>query len=113
MPAEIDTMRLLEDIDGKFAEADRKRADGLSAVHAKIEDHAREARENLGEFRSETTAALGSISVKLGQHETRIKAIESARADEASRTDGWWKTAAGVVLGGGWLWHFFGWGSEK
>lgn len=109
MPAEIDTMRLLEHIDSKFADADRKRAEGLSVVHAKIDDHAREARESLGEFRAETTAALGSLSVEMGKHATRIGAIESSRAGEASRVDGWWKTAAAIVFGGGGLATFLEW----
>lgn len=109
MPAEIDTMRLLEHIDGKFAEADRKRADGLAIVHAKIDDHAREARESLGEFRFETTAALGGLAIELGKHETRIGAIESGRAGEKSRVDGWMKTGAAAVLGGGSLWTFLEW----
>lgn len=101
MPADIDTMRLLEHIDGKFAEADRKRAEGLSIVHAKIDDHAREARESLGEFRSETTAALGTLSVEIGKHDTRIEAIEAKASAEATRADGWWKTGAAIVFGGG------------
>ncbi len=101
MSAEIDTMRLLEHIDSKFADADRKRADGLAIVHAKIDDHAREARESLAEFSRETTAALGGLSVRVGQHETRIGAIEARKASEATRADGWWKAGATVVLGGG------------
>ena len=109
MPAEIDTMRLLEHIDTKFADADRKRADGLAIVHAKIDDHAREARESLGEFRAETTAAMGALSVEIGKHATRIGAIESSRAGEAARSDGWWKTFAAIVLGGGGLATLFVW----
>ena len=109
MPAEIDTMRLLEHIDSKFAEADRKRATGLEIVHAKIDDHAREARESLGEFRAETTAALGSLSVELGKHETRIGAIEGKASAEKARADGWWKTGATIVLGGGGITAFLEW----
>lgn len=109
MPAEIDTMRLLEHIDSKFADADRKRADGLAIVHAKIDDHAREARESLGEFRSETTAALGTLSVEIGKHDTRIGAIESKASAQATRADGWWKTGATVVLGGGGFATFLEW----
>lgn len=101
MPAEIDTLKLLGHIDSKFAESDAKRSASLDLVHKKIDDHAREARESLGEFRTETTAALGSLSVELGKHDLRIGSIEAAaRADDA-RTDGWWKTGATIVLGGG------------
>ncbi len=103
MPAEIDTMRLLEHIDTKFADADRKRADGLAIVHAKIDDHAREARESLSEFRTETTAALGTLSVELGKHDLRIGSIERGKAAAETRADGWWKTGASILLGGGGL----------
>lgn len=103
MPAEIDTMRLIEHLDAKFAEADRKRGASLEVVHRKIDDHAKEARQSLGEFRTETTAALGQLSVEIGKHDTRIEAIESGASSEKARADGWWKTGATIVLGGGGL----------
>lgn len=103
MPAEIDTLKLMEHIDRKFDDADRKRSDGLAVVHAKIDDHAREARESFDGFRTETTAALGALSVQLGKHDTRIGSIESKASAEKVRADGWWKTGATIVLGGGGL----------
>lgn len=98
-----DTMKLIEHIDRKFEDADRKRAQGLEVVHRKIDDHATEARESLNAFRSETTAALGGLSVELGKHDLRIDSIESKASAEATRADGWWKTGATIVLGGGGL----------
>lgn len=109
MPAEIDTLKLLEHIDRKFKDADDKRSAGLTAVHEKIDDHANEARASLAAFSETTTSALGKIAVELGKHETRIDAIETARSGEATRSDGWWKTGATIVLGGGGLAAFMRW----
>ena len=109
MPAEIDTMKLIEHIDRKFEDADRKRADGLSVVHRKLDDNSQQARDSLDAFRTETTAALGGIGVQLGKHELRLDSIESKAANEDSRADGWWKTGAAVVLGGGGLHALLEW----
>lgn len=101
MTPEIDTMQLIEHIDRKFEDADRKRADGLAVVHRKIDDHAREARESFDAFRGETTSALGSLAVEIGKHAERIGSIENKASAEKARSDGWWKTGATIVLGGG------------
>lgn len=103
MTPEIDTKWLIAHIDKKFEDADKKRASGLEIVHKKIDDHAREARESFDGFRTETTAALGALSVQLGKHDTRIGSIESKASAEKVRADGWWKTGATIVLGGGGL----------
>lgn len=109
MPAEIDTLELIRHLDRKFEDADRKRADGLAIVHRKIDDHAREARESLGEFRTETTAALGALSVEIGKHETRLGSIEGRAKTDDERASGWWKTGATIVLGGGGLATLLDW----
>ncbi|MDX2018224.1 MAG: hypothetical protein SFY95_11395 [Planctomycetota bacterium] len=113
MPAEIDTKWLVDHIDRKFKEADDKRALGLTAVHQKIDDHANEARSSLAAFSHETTAALGAIRRELGQHETRIDAIEAAKTAAATRADGWWKAGATIVLGGGGLTALIRWMEGK
>lgn len=109
MPTEIDTQWLIEHIDRKFADADTKRASGLTAVHQKIEDHANSARESLAEFSRETTAALGKIGRELGQHDTRLSAIEDAKAADSVKMDGWTKAGATIILGGGGLAAFWRW----
>ena len=98
MPAEIDTLKLLDHIGAK-----------IDGVHAKIDDHAKEARTSLLEFRTETTAALGTLAVEIGKHETRIDAIEGVHNTESTRADGWWKTGAAIVLGGGGLTAILEW----
>lgn len=103
MPAEIDTIALLNHIDGKFADADRKRADGLAIVHSKIDDHAREARDSLAAFRTETTAALGSLSVEIGKHDTRLDAIEERESTSDAKVEGRMLAAAKIILSGGGL----------
>lgn len=109
MTPEIDTKWLIDHIDKKFADADRKRADGLEIVHKKIDDHARVARDALDAFRGETTAALGSLAVEIGKHDQRIGSIENRASTEKVRLDGWWKTGATIVLGGGGLATFLEW----
>lgn len=109
MPAEIDTLQLLGHLDSKFAEADRKRTASLEAVHAKIDENAREARHTLGEFRRETTAAFGRIDTTLGTHDLRIKGIECRETAAAAKTESRMLTAAKILLSGGGLaalWEF-------
>lgn len=109
MTPEIDTMKLIEHIDRKFEDADRKRAQGLEVVHKKIDDHAREARDSFDGFRSETTAALGALGVELGKHDLRIDAIEGRAMKDDANVAGWWKTGAAIVFGGGGLATFLEW----
>lgn len=103
MPDSASTLEIIRHLDEKFAEADRKRSNGLEVVHRKIDEHAREARESLDGFRTETTAALGALSVQLGKHDTRIGAIESGRSKEDAKAEGRMLAAAKILLSGGGL----------
>lgn len=120
MPAEIDTMRLLEHIDAKFADADRKRADGLAIVHAKIDDHADHADASLKAFAKETTGAFKDVAVQIAKIETTLSGhiatttaqfngIGAERKESSARVDGWAKTFVGSALGGGSVWAFLEW----
>lgn len=92
MPAEIDTLQLLNHIDTKFGEADRKRSESTKALHAKIDA-----------FRGETTAAFGKLSTKVELNEQRIDSIEERETTAASKSEGRMLAAAKILLSGGGL----------
>ena len=100
-------MELSEYLDGKFGEADRKRSEGLSIVHKKIDEHSAEFRASdaIKDKRAhDLSSQIRALEVKVDGH------LESHASGKASSA-GWLKLFAAGVIGGGSTWlakHFGG-----
>ncbi len=101
MPAEHDTLTLINHIDQKFTEANRDRTAALKDIHAKIDSQGEKIA------RIDTTLAL-HIENTNARFDERDDAEE--KADE--RKDTWMRTGATIVLGGGALSAVWGWFKE-
>lgn len=132
MPADHDVIAAITShLDERLLEQDKMRAAEFKAVYSRIEeerdalmtridDSSEKKRDLIERYARDTTAAIQAMAVQVGSLATevrmqgtctdkRIKAIEDAAIVADQRKDGWWKTAAAIVFGGGGLATFLEW----